>query len=98
MTWSLINLETSPVLSVVVAPRDKRERLMPGMVAGLMFVEQKRRPELLWVRIASKLTGEGLGVTYRGTLVSDTMMDSIEIGDLVSFGPEHILEWSVGNL
>lgn len=65
-----------------LGPDDYAKLLFEPSVAGLC-------PERMWVRITERTRGG----RYRGVLENEPLqLPDIELGDIVEFGPEHVIE------
>ena len=94
MNQYLADIETANDACVLVAPRSKREALATGMLARLVFAERPKQRERLWVKVTNRMPSP-TGIIYTGELVSDTLIDDLEVGSEIVFGPQHITEWDV---
>jgi len=71
-------------LTFHLPPEGARTSLCPGNLVKLIFDDRER----MWVRVR-----EVAGVKYRGVLVSrPAVLRTIEQGDVVDFGPEHVAD------
>lgn len=86
-----------------IPPRAERERVRPGELVKLLFEVANPAPgvpsaERMWVRVT-----QARGHRYVGALDSTpAFLTTIGAGDLVEFGPEHIIslveDWPLGDL
>ena len=98
MSWALADVEAraSKYASFEIPGRAKREALRVGDLAKLVFVDLQIHDgasgERMWVEIVRVVAGR-----YRGRLRNaPVVIDGLEEGALVDFGPEHVADWEVG--
>lgn len=71
-----------------IPSREDRETLKAGDLAKLNFLNAGTRGERMWVLITRRLQDGG----YVGTLADKPDITLLLRGDVVRFGPEHVIE------
>lgn len=77
-----------------IPPAWRRENLVPGDSAKLLFLDSAGRGERMWVRItqASK-PGPDRATLYVGTLLNEPVLGALpRKGTAIEFGPEHVAD------
>lgn len=98
-SWELADCEQMNAQhprSFFIPPRSERESLRPGQLVKLIFELRERQlglagGERMWVQLTGAEAGRYIGrLDNRPAVIRD-----LELGSLVSFGPEHIATiWS----
>ncbi len=99
MIWKLVNVEARAAEhgSFKIPLRSQRENLRVGNLVKLVFIDPTRgmpNGERMWVEVVAVEVGR-----YRGELRNvPVLIEDLREGDLVEFGPEHVADWSSGEV
>ena len=76
-----------------IPDKEEKDSVRPGDCVKLIFSDGPGKPggERMWVKVTSiVITSEGTE-SLKGTLANVPFWLSLEVGELIEFGPEHII-------
>ena len=74
-----------------ICSRTERECLEPNDSVKLIFLEGGRTGKCMWVLLTRRQQGQYFGLL---STITACPSDELILGDLVAFGPEHVLDWA----